>query len=215
LARSDSQPDAHPQILDRPQISLVGDIDKYSVERFLDQLNKAEKAGGDVALEVTTLGGDPEMARRIVLEIDRARARLPGRFLFLGKTVVYSAGVTIMSAFPCRERWLTWDAMLMIHGRKLDKSVEISGPIRASIPMVEALLAQLKVGTAHEEENFRRLCDGCDISPEEMRQKALHNWYLDAREAQRRGLVGGILPQPASRTGQVREPGPPLPPARQ
>ena len=32
------------------------------------------------------------MARRIVLEIDQARARLPGRFVFLGKTVIYSAG---------------------------------------------------------------------------------------------------------------------------
>ena len=182
-----------PAILSHPQISLVGDIDKFSVEKFLDQLAAAEKAGGDIALELTTLGGDPEMARRIVLEIDRARARLPGRFLLLGKTVVYSAGVTIMSAFPCRDRWLTPDAMLMIHGRKLDKTVELSGPIRASIPMVEALLAQLKTGIAHEEENFRRLIDGCDVSPEEVRQKALHNWYLDAKEALARGLVGGIL----------------------
>jgi ATP-dependent protease ClpP protease subunit len=198
LAREDMQAGTWPRILDRPQISLVGDIDKFSVERFLDQLGKAEKAGGDVALEVTTLGGDPEMARRIVLETDRARTRLPGRFLFLGKTAVYSAGATIMSAFPCRDRWLTADAMLMIHGRKLDKTVQLSGPIRASIPMVEALLAQLKTGIAHEEENFRRLVDGCDISPEEVRQKALHNWYLDASEALRRGLVAGILPAGAA-----------------
>jgi ATP-dependent protease ClpP protease subunit len=196
LARSDTLSQSYPRILDRPQISLIGDIDKLSVGRFLDQLNQAEKAGGDIALELTTLGGDPEMARRIVLEIDRARARLQDRFLFLGKTAVYSAGATIMSAFPCRDRWLAADAMLMIHGRKLDRTVEISGPIRASIPMVEALLAQLKTGIAHEEENFRRLVDGCDISPEEVRQKALHNWYLDAAEAVARGLVAGILPTP-------------------
>ncbi len=193
MAREDKQNDTWPAILDRPQISLVGDIDKYSVERFLDQLNGAEQAGGDVALELTTLGGDPEMARRIVLEIDRARARLAGRFLFLGKTVVYSAGVTIMSAFPCGDRWLSRDTMLMIHGRKLDKTVELSGPIRASIPMVEALLAQLRVGIAHEEENFQRLIDGCDVSPEEVRGKALHNWYLDAEEARGRGLVAGLV----------------------
>ena len=206
MAREDTQAASYPRILDRPQISLIGDIDKLSVGRFLDQLNQAEKAGGDVALELTTLGGDPEMARRIVLEIDRARARLPGRFLFLGKTAVYSAGATIMSAFPCRDRWLTPDTMLMIHGRKLDKTVELSGPIRASIPMVEALLAQLRTGIAHEEENFRRLIDGCDVSPEEVRTKALHNWYLDAAEAVARGLVAGILrvpqcPETSSRTG--------------
>ena len=193
MARSDerAQP-APPKVLAAPQISLIGDVDKYSVERFLDQLRTAEQQGGDVALEVTTLGGDPEMARRIVLEIDSARARLEGRFLFLGKTVVYSAGVTIMSAFPCRDRWLSPGAMLMIHGRKLEKTVEISGPIRASIPMVEALLRQLKTGIAFEEENFRRLIDGCDIDMDHLREQALHNWYLPAKEAAELGLVAGI-----------------------
>ncbi len=197
MARSDerAQP-APPDILAAPQISLIGDIDRYSVERFLDQLRDAEKNGGDIAMELTTLGGDPEMARRIVLEVDAARARLSGRFLFLGKTVIYSAGVTIMSAFPCRDRWLAADAMLMIHGRKLDKTIELSGPIRASIPMVEALLRQLKTGIAHEEENFARLIDGCDVDIGELREKALHNWYLTADEALARGLVRGIW-QPA------------------
>jgi len=192
MARSDERNQTPPAVLAAPQISLIGDIDKYSVERFLEQLRAAEKAGGDVALEVTSLGGDPEMARRIVLEIDAAQQRLKDRFLFLGKTVVYSAGITIMSAFPCRNRWLTADTMLMVHGRKLDKTIELSGPIRTSIPMVRALLAQLETGVAHEEENFRRLIDDCDIPIEELREKALHNWYLTAEEALARGLVGAI-----------------------
>lgn len=200
MARDEGGTETHPEILDRPQISLVGDIDGKSVERFTDQLREAEKAGGDVALEMTTLGGDADMARRIALEIERARFRLPGRFLFLGKTVIYSAGVTIMAAFPCRDRWLSPDAMLMIHGRKLEEKVELSGPLRTSIPMVEALLAELKVGVALEEDGFRRLVEGCDIAPEELRRKALHNWYLDAAEALRRGLVGGIL-RPSPRPG--------------
>ncbi len=193
MARSDEQtrPEA-TAILQSPQISLIGEIDKYSVQNFVDQLHEAEKAGGDLALELTTLGGDPDMARRIVLEIDTARMRLPGRFLFLGKTVVYSAGVTIMSAFPCRDRWLAADATLMIHGRKLEQTIELSGPIRASLPMVQALLAQLETGIAFEEENFLRLIDGCDVEIEELRQKALHNWYLTAEEALLRGLVTGI-----------------------
>ena len=192
MARGDPSVQPAPAVLAAPQISLIGDIDQASVERFLDQLRSAEQAGGDVALEVTTLGGDPEMARRIVLEIDAARARLDRRFLFLGKTVVYSAGATIMSAFPCRDRWLTPDAMLMIHGRKLDKTVEISGPIRASLPTVKALLAQLETGIALEEENFRRLIHGCEIRIEELRERALHNWYLTAEEALARRLVGAI-----------------------
>jgi ATP-dependent protease ClpP protease subunit len=197
VARDETLAKTHPAILDRPQISLVGDIDKFSVERFLDQLGQAEQAGGDVALELTTLGGDAEMARRIVLEIDRARTRLRGRLLFLGKTVVYSAGTTIMSAFPRGDRWLSEDAMLMIHCRKLDKTVEVSGPIRASLPQVNALKAQLETGIALEERNFRRLIEGSDVSLDEMFERALHNWYLSAEDALGRGLVGGIVPTAA------------------
>ena len=181
-----------PEILNNPQVSLVGDIDKFSVEKVLDQHRAAEKGGGDIALDITTEGGDPEMARRIVLEIETARTRLPGRFLFLGQSVVYSAGLTIMSAFDCRDRWLAAETMLMIHGRKLDKTVEISGPIRASIPMVEALRAQMQVAVDLEEAGFRRLIRDCAIGLDELREKALHNWYLSADEALERGLVGGI-----------------------
>lgn len=194
MARSDDQAaGAPPAVLAAPQISLIGDVDEGSVGRFLDQLREAEKLGGDIALELTTLGGDPDMARRIVLEVDAARTRLAGRFLFLGKTVVYSAGVTIMSAFPCRDRWLTQDAMLMIHGRKLDQTIQLSGPIRASMPMVRALLAQLETGIGQEEENFLRLIAGSEIPIEELREKALHNWYLTAPEALARGLIGNVL----------------------
>lgn len=198
MSRDEPRPDAWPEILDRPQISLVGDIDKFSVEKFLDQLSKAEQSGGDVALEVTTLGGDPEMARRIMLEIDRARARLTGRFLFLGKTVVYSAGSSIMSAFPRADRWFTADTMLMIHCRKLDKTVELSGPIRSSLPLIEALKAQIETGISLEEANFRRLIDGSDVSLDEVFERALYNWYLDAPAAQGRGLIAGIVPVPAT-----------------
>lgn len=193
MARDLEERPAPPAILDRPQISLVGDIDKFSVERFLEQLGKADSDGGDIALEVTTEGGDPEMARRIVLEIEVARVRLGRRILFLGKSVVYSAGITIMSAFPCCDRWLARETMLMIHGRKLERTIELSGPIRTSVPMVEALLQQFRVGIALEEAGFRRLVDGCDISIEEIREKALHNWYMTADEALGRRLVAGIL----------------------
>jgi ATP-dependent Clp protease, protease subunit len=203
MARSDENARlAPPEVLAAPQISLLGDIDKLLVERFLDQLHDAEQAGGDIALEITTLGGDPDLARRIVLEIDSARTRLPGRFLFLGKTVVYSAGATIMSAFPCRDRWLASDTMLMIHGRKLDETIELSGPIRVSIPIVKALLSQLEVGIQHEEENFLRLIDGCEVDIEELRQKALHNWYLTADEALARGFIAGIWHSVGGSLGQ-------------
>jgi hypothetical protein len=82
--------------------------------------------------------------------------------------------------------------MLMIHGRKLEKSVEISGPMRASVPMVKALLAQMETALSLEEKGYRRLIQGSDIGLDEIRERALHNWYLNADEALARGLVAGI-----------------------
>lgn len=192
MARDEAASTTAPHVLASPQVSLVGEIDKFTVERFLDQLHAAEKAGGDIAVEVTTLGGDPEMARRIVLEAQCARKRIDGRLLFLGKTVVYSAGITIMCGFCKADRWLASDAMLMIHGRKLDKTVEISGPIRSSLPQIQALQAQIETGIALEDENFRRLIEGSDVSFEEISGRSLSNWYLTADEAVKRGLVAGI-----------------------
>ena len=200
MARDEAPAVRPPDILARPQISLTGDIDKYSVSRFMEGLAEAEKAGGDVALELTTEGGDPEMARRIVLEVNNARPRLSGRFLFLGKSVVYSAGATIMSGFPREDRWFARDTMLMIHCRKLDKTVEISGPIRTSMPQLKALQAQIETGIMLENRNFQRLIEGSDITPEEIFEKALCNWYLGEDEALERGLIAGIWdPVPAGK----------------
>ncbi len=185
---------SHPASLDAPQISLLGDVNEDMVRDFFAGLKDAEKAGGDIALEITTPGGDAELGRRLVLEVQAARRRLGGRrFLFLGKTQVYSAGVTLMSAFPVADRYLTRDTILMIHGRQLDKTLELSGPMRASKPKVEALLEQIEYGLMHEEENFRRLIEGSRISFEDVPAKALHNWYVPAEEALKLGLVAAVI----------------------
>lgn len=188
-----------PATLSNPQISLIGQINEDRARDFLNQLAEAETKPGDIALELTTLGGDAEIARRIVLEIEAARDRRGGRILFIGKTIVYSAGTTIMSAFPREDRYLSTDAMVMIHCRQLEKSIEISGPMRASLPKIEAVVAQVKTGIEVEKENFLRLIAGSDISLEELLDRALHNWYLTAAEAVRRGLVAGIWTQAGAR----------------
>ncbi|WP_129791790.1 ATP-dependent Clp protease proteolytic subunit [Sphingosinicella sp. CPCC 101087] len=182
-----------PPCLASPIISLVGQLNDQSARSVIEQIRKAADGGGDVAMEVTTLGGDAEMARRIVLDLDRARSQMGSRRLsFVGKTVVYSAGVTIMSAFSSAERWLTPDAILLIHCRQLDKTVEVSGPMRASLAEVEALAAQIRTGLALEDENFRRLAEGSDIGVDELCGRAIHNWYMTAQEAVDRRLVAGL-----------------------
>lgn len=194
MARGDQHEAQAPVEVHKPQISLLGEVTDEAGRSFIDELR--ELAGGDepITIEVSTLGGDAEVARRMVLEIDLARERLkPRRLLFLGKTTVYSAGTTIMSAFPREDRFLTHDAMLLIHCRQLEKTVEISGPMRGSLAEAEALCHQMKVGIGLEEDNFKRLIEGSDIEMEELLEKALYNWYVPAEEALRRGLVAGIV----------------------
>ena len=174
-------------------ISLCGDVDKTLLDRFLTDLDKARGKDGDVVLELTTPGGDPELTRRIVLEIDRARDGLSGDFLFLGKAVVYSAGVSIMAAFPREQRFLTREAMLLVHGRQLDRTVTLSGPLRTGIPTIEALLAEMRTGVELEEVGFRRLIEGSSVTFDEVVRKATSSWYVTAEEAFERGLVGALV----------------------
>ncbi|MFL6724629.1 MAG: peptidase S14 [Sphingomicrobium sp.] len=191
---ADIQSKQLPASLDRPQIRLLGEVNEAMVESFLNGLAEAEKGGGDIVVEITTGGGDAELARRLVLEVERCRSRMPGRrLLFLGKTQVQSAGISLMSAFAREDRYLTRDTVLLIHSRQLETTIEISGPMRASLAEVVALKEQIELGLRLEEENFRRLIEGSDVTLEELCAKALHSWYLPAKEALDHGLVAGLL----------------------
>ena len=175
-----------------PQVSLTGEVGKEMLASLLEQLGNVESGSGPVVIEITTLGGDAEFGRRMALELGLARQRLRRRLVFLGKTVVYSAGVTFMGAFPCADRYLTRDAMLLIHVRQLEKTVQVQGPMRASLPQLESLCEQIKAGIELEERDFRRLIEGSRVTMDELTERALYNWYLTAEDALERGLIAGI-----------------------
>jgi len=184
---------APPNIL-TPQVSLLGTVDDKMVRAMLDQLAEAPDGDDPVVLEVTTLGGDAEMGRRAMLEVDLARERLkPRRLVFLGKSVVYSAGVTMMAGFPREDRFLTSEAMLLIHCRQLEEDLKLSGPIRASLPKLEAKCHEIRTGIELEKEGFERLIAGSEVSMDELLEKALYNWYVSAEDAVKLGLVAGIV----------------------
>ena len=193
MARDDRERTA-PSMTDTADLSLVGPVDEEMACKLRDALAQAEDGDGLYTIDMTTLGGDPEMARRMMLDLDAARARLKNRrFVFLGKTVVYSAGATFMAAFPAEDRYLDADSTLLIHCRQLDQTIELDGPIRASIPKLEAMMHQLQTGVELEEDNFRRLIEGSDVTMDELLEKALYNWYVPATQACERGLVAGII----------------------
>ena len=175
-------------------IVLMGPVTPEMAQTLCKQLLEAAEEGDPLIVELTTNGGDADIGLRMVTEIERARVRLARRRLvFLGTGTVYSAGVTAMSAFPPADRFLTDGGTLLVHGRQLSKTVELSGPLRASHPQLKALLHEIEVGCALEDDGFRRLIEGSDIDFAEVCEKALYNWYIPAAEALERGLIAGIV----------------------
>ena len=183
---------APPDDILEPQIRLVGEVNATMVERLVRGLAEAAAAPA-IIIEVTTSGGDAELGRRLALEVRLARDRRKPRLVFLGKTQVYSAGVTLMSAFPRDDRYLTHDTTLLIHGRQLDQTIEISGPLHSSQAKLKGVLAQIDVGLELERQDFTALIEGSDIGLDELQERAVNNWYLTAAEAEKRGLVAGLV----------------------
>jgi ATP-dependent protease ClpP protease subunit len=177
----------------RPNIRLLGAITNETVHDFMDQLRRAQESGGPIVLDLTTQGGDADAARRIALEIRLCRSWLGLQTKFIGKTAVMSAGVTIMAAFPVADRFLTADAMLLIHERRLSKPLELKGPIRANLQIVREVLAELETAQSLEREGFAELVQGSRISLAELQERARFNYYLNANEALSQGLVAAVI----------------------
>ena len=181
-------------------IRLFGKVDADMLRSFFEQLDALRDAPGPLVIDLTTEGGDADIGRRLALEVRllrearAARGEDDGRVCFFGKSVVYSAGVTVMSAFPVADRWLAAGTSLLIHERKLDKTVQLSGPLRAVVSVARDLLSEIENGQKLERDGFADLVRGSGIGMDElMREVGTANWYLSADEALARGLVAGLL----------------------
>ncbi|GAA0770173.1 MAG: peptidase S14 [Pseudomonadota bacterium] len=178
---------------DTPRILLAGAVDYAMYDRFRDRLTQAPDSGL-VVIELSTLGGDPEVARmmgedvRFQSDINPAR-----RLVFLGKAAIYSAGATFMSFFAVENRYLTRGARVMIHERKMDKTLHIAGPLTTCIASVKAMLNELEHSIAIQNEGFENLVRGSAVTMDEVLRRAPENWYIEAQEAKALGLVAGVL----------------------
>jgi len=144
-------------------------------------------------MELNTEGGDADIARRMAMEI-RLFRRHAGRDAYcVGKTNVYSAGVTVLAAFSREKRLLTEDAVLLIHERRLDQAVHLCGPIKASIQIIREQLSMLETAHKLEMEGFREFVEGSNLSVEELYERAMSNCYLHAKEALELRLIAEIL----------------------
>jgi ATP-dependent protease ClpP protease subunit len=176
-----------------PAIALSGVVDYEMYTKFRTQFDNASDKGL-VVIELSTLGGDPEVARMMGEDVRFASETEPQRrFVFLGKAAIYSAGTTFMSFFVRQNRYLTRGTRLMIHERKLSKSLVIDGPLTTCIAVVRATLNEIESSIVIQNEGFQNLVVGSNVTLDEVLQKAPANWYLEAQEAKNLGLVEAVL----------------------
>ncbi|BBD99266.1 peptidase S14 [Sphingobium amiense] len=188
-----SAPLLSPRDFQFPAISLSGNVDQSMYLHFRSSLTNAPQEGL-VVVEMSTLGGDPEVARMMGEDIRFHSDLCPQRRLvFLGKTAVYSAGATFMGFFAAENRYLTRGTRVMIHERLITKTIDLSGPLSTCIATLKASLHEIRSSIEIQNEGFQNLITGSDITMDELLQKAPENWYLEANEAQARGLVAAVL----------------------
>lgn len=146
-----------------------------------------------LVMELSTSGGDADMGRRIAQEV-RMWRDTGFDVYFLGKTFVFSAGVTIMSAFPATHRFLTADCELLIHERKMKKDIHLEGALRGCLTAVNDVLAEIESGQRLEREGFAQLVEGTRLSAQDVESKVYNkDWYLTAAQAVEAGLVAGVV----------------------
>lgn len=179
-------------LLAAPHVQLHGSVDDAMYQSFKDQVLNAPK-DGPLVVSITTLGGDPEMARAMGDGIRLLRDYYGRETLFLGKVAVYSAGATFMSAFPVECRFLTRRTRLMIHERIMNSSVQLSGPLGTLPAVLKAKLNEIEHSITIQEEGFRDLIAGSQVTFEDLTSRAPSNWYIVAEEAERLGLVLDVI----------------------
>ncbi len=176
-----------------PPILLCGTVDYAMYDSFRAQLANAP-AEGLVVIELSTLGGDPEVARMMGEDVRfHSEAEPQRRFVFLGKAAIYSAGTTFMSFFARENRYLTRGTRLMIHERKLSKEVKLDGPLTTLIPVLESNINEIRASIEIQNEGFANLVNGSSVSLDEVIRRAPSNWYIEAQEARELGLIEGVI----------------------
>jgi hypothetical protein len=176
-----------------PAVLLSGPVDYDMYRSFRAQFDQAAERDL-VVVELSTLGGDPEVARMMGEDIRFASEMAPERrFAFLGKAAIYSAGTTFMSFFARPNRYLTRGTRLMVHERKLSKTLQIDGPLTTCVATVKAALHEIECSITIQNEGFANLIHGSRVTLDEVLARAPANWYIEAEEARSLGLIEGVL----------------------
>lgn len=174
-------------------LRLFGKVDAAMLAEFFRQQSQVPD-DGPLVLELSSTGGDADIGRRIALELRLWQEGSHRAVWFLGKSFVYSAGVTIMSAIPATRRVLTSDCELLIHERKLKKDIHLDGALRGCRSILQDVLAEIDSGQRLERRGFEQLVEGSRLPVDDLEARVMRNdWYLTAAEALELGLVGAVV----------------------
>ncbi|MGF7148983.1 ATP-dependent protease ClpP protease subunit [Sphingomonas zeicaulis] len=176
-----------------PAVMLTGPVD-YNMYQFFRQALSNAPREGLVVVELSTLGGDPEVARMMGEDIRYHSDLHPERrIVFLGKTAIYSAGATFMGFFARGNRYLARGTRLMIHERLLTKQINLQGPLTSCIATLKQTLHEIQASIEIQNEGFQNLILGSSVTMDEVLNRATENWYLEANEAQQLGLIEAVI----------------------
>ena len=181
------------QSLASPGIRLYGTMDAGMYAEFTEML--AEQApGGPIVIALTTMEGDPEIARSMADDIRLLRDRGRRELIFLGKTAIYGAGVLFMAAFPVSHRYLTRATKLMVTENKRAQPLELAGgSLRNVASQLEHARREIQREIEQEDEDYRAISEGSNVSVQELREKAPNDWYITASEAKAMGLIAEVV----------------------
>ena len=81
----------------------------------------------------------------------------------------------------------------MIHERLMNSTITLNGPLNTLTPLLKAKLNEIEDSIRIQEEGFADLVRGTQVTLEQLKAKAPDNWYIEAEEARRLGLVLDII----------------------
>lgn len=181
------------QTLASPGIRLYGTMDADMYAEFTEMLAEQEP-GGPIVIALTTMEGDPDIARSMADDIRLLRDRGRREIIFLGKTAVYSAGVLFMAAFPVSHRYLTRATKLLITENKRAQPLELAGgSLRSVATQLEHAQREIQREIEQEDDDYRAISEGSNVSIQELREKAPGDWYITASEAKAMGLISEVV----------------------
>jgi hypothetical protein len=153
-------------------VLLSGTVDYAMYNSFRDQLARAP-VSGLVVVELSTPGREPGGGAHDGRGCALSQRLDSGRHIvFLGKAAIYSAGTTFMSFFARDNRYLTRGTRLMIHERKLNKVLNIDGPLTSCVATVTAILHEIEASVAVQNEGFENLVCGSQVTMADVLEKS-------------------------------------------